>query len=270
MSDTRPTEAVGHVDGLAVTRLGEGNGPTVVVVHGTMDRSAAFRRSARRVEGLDLVLYDRRGYSKSAGSGLSPDVASQVADLSRVVHWASSRPVVLVGHSLGGLISAHLAIAEPDRVRAVGLWEPPLPWVEWYRSSAGERALRLGRTTDGSAAAEYFLRAVVGDRIWERMPPDMQNERLAEGPTLLADLDLCRRPEARFEPVDLGCPAVVGWGSESPWRFRRSAAMLLDEMADAEGFEVEGAGHGVHLTHPTEFVRFIEATVDRGVPSHAA
>lgn len=249
------------MDGLAVRRDGEPGGPTVIVVHGTMDRAAGFRRSVRRTHGLDVVLYDRRGYAASRSAGLSPSIGAQVQDLSAVVSWAGDGPVVVVGHSLGGLIGAHLSINEPARVAALGLWEPPMPWLEWYTSSAGEGALRIGQLRDGSAAAEFFLRAMVGDRIWERMPPSMRAERLAEGPALLADLDLCRRPEARFDPADLRCPVVIGCGSESHERFRRSAALLAEEVPGAVTFEIPGANHGAHLSHPDEFARFMTTAV---------
>src|SRR5215218_2510248 len=102
------------VDGLAVDRYGDPAGPTVVVVHGTMDRGGSFRRAARRLPDLDVVLYDRRGYARSRGRGLSTELDQQVADLLAVVEWSGSADVCLVGHSLGGLLAMHAALTRPN------------------------------------------------------------------------------------------------------------------------------------------------------------
>lgn len=252
---------------LATERLGDPHGAPVVVVHGTMDRAAGFRRSARRCSGLDVVIYDRRGYADSRDRGLSPDLAAQVGDLREVVEWLGRSPVTLVGHSFGGLICAHFAIETPSAVRSLGLWEPPMPWLAWYRSAVGERARQLGEQHDGAAAAEAFLRAMVGDRIWDRMPEAMRAERRSEGAALLADLEMCRRPEAQFDPAALTVPTIVGWGTESPERFGRSTALLLEELPNAWGIEVAEASHGVHLSHPQEFAAFMQATAARGEPN---
>lgn len=249
---------------LAHERLGDRGGAPVVVVHGTMDRGGGFRRAARRCHGLDIVLYDRRGYAGSVDAGLSVSLEEQLDDLRGVLGWFDRSPVTLVGHSLGGLLCAHFAIESPAEVRSLGLWEPPMPWLEWYRSDIGERARQLGAERDGEAAAESFLRAMVGDRVWDRMPVSMRTQRRAEGSALLADLDMCRRPEARFDAASVATPTIVGWGSESPERFRRSAALLLESLPDAFGVEVAGSSHGVHLSHPDEFAAFIQASAARG------
>ena len=85
-----------RVDGLAVDRMGDPAGPTIVIVHGTMDRAASFRRAVRKLPDHDVVLFDRRGYARSREAGSSPDIAAQVADLLAVVEWTGADDVCLV------------------------------------------------------------------------------------------------------------------------------------------------------------------------------
>jgi pimeloyl-ACP methyl ester carboxylesterase len=48
---------------------GDPSSPLVVVVHGSMDRSAGLLRLSRRLDGEHRVLrYDRRGYGRSRGA----------------------------------------------------------------------------------------------------------------------------------------------------------------------------------------------------------
>jgi pimeloyl-ACP methyl ester carboxylesterase len=252
------------VDGLAVERLGDPGGPTVVIVHGTMDRAGSFRRAARRLPQLDVVLYDRRGYAGSRGAGLATEVSQQVADLLAVVEWTGSRDVCLAGHSLGGLLSLHAAIAAPEVVTCLGAWEPPLPWLDWYVQAVGRKTGGLGRAEDPASAAEHFLRSMIGDRLWERMPSAMREERWAEGEALVADLDLCQHADAAVDFARVTQPVVVGGGEQSSERFRRSSRFLLDELPDAMLVEVAESRHGVHLTHPDEFAAFVAAARARG------
>ncbi|HKY13912.1 MAG TPA: alpha/beta hydrolase [Microthrixaceae bacterium] len=273
-----------EVDGLAVTRFAPDvaavapdaaaqstvtteAGRTVVIVHGTMDRSSGFRRTARALPELDVVLYDRRGYAGSSDAGLSVTIADQVDDLAAVIEAVADRsvgPVVAIGHSLGALICLHLGLARPDLVSAVGAWEPPVPWFDWYAGSVGEKARALAATEDPGEAAELFMRSMITDRLWDRMPSAMKAERRAEGPALLADLELARQADAEVEFAAMTVPVVAGNGSLSAERFRRSAAVVMAEVPDGLLVEVAEAEHGVHLSHPAEFAAFVRATVACG------
>lgn len=263
-----------EVAGLSVHRY-PAAGTAVVLVPGTMDRATSFRKVARRLPELDLTVFDRRGYAGSQRGGLAPALGDQLADLLAVVEFARGeqdpkRPLAVVGHSLGGLLALHLARHHHESIDAVGVWEPPMPWLAWYRGSAGDRVVAEDRLDAPEVAAERFMRAMVGDRVWERMPPSAQAERRADGPALLADLDLARDPAAAVEFGSIRVPAVVGSGTDSPIRFRRSAATLLAELPDAMGVEIADADHGAHLHRPDEFAAFVRATAARAAMSAEA
>ena len=62
--------------------------PTVVLVHGSLDRAESFRRVMRRLPEFGIVAYDRRGYQGSRGAG--------VVDLHAQIDWQvhSSDPAI--------------------------------------------------------------------------------------------------------------------------------------------------------------------------------
>lgn len=262
------TPEITLVDSLAVSRYGPEAGAPVVLVHGAMDRSAGFRRCARHLPDLRVTTYDRRGYAGSIDAGIASTMAASVADLMLVIDAETSGPISVVGHSLGGLIALHAAFSHPDRIVSVGAWESPMPWVDWYVSDAAANARRVvdvanNSPADPGDAAESFMRTMIGDRLWERLPAAMRTARRAEGATLLADLAMTRSDESRLDFTQITVPVIAGSGSDSQERFRRSAATLMAEVPGAMGIEVAGSTHGVHLTHPLEFAAMISAVVAR-------
>jgi pimeloyl-ACP methyl ester carboxylesterase len=251
------------IGGLAVYRHsgstdGRAEGARVVFVHGSMDRSASFLKVVRRLDDLDLVRYDRRGYGRSVGAGPAPSIDAQVDDLVAVL---DARPAVVVGHSLGGVVALAAAEKHPELVVSVGAFEAPMSWLGWWPSgSAGGVAV----TTDSSPAdaAEGFMRRMIGDDRWERLPTRTRRERRAEGPALLAELASIRGL-APYDPTQVFVPVLAGYGSESKPYHQRAARELAELAPRGELTGIEGAGHAAQSSHADAFATFVRRVVAR-------
>ncbi len=228
----------------------------VVLVHGAMDRGGSFGRVAQKLRDLEVVTYDRRGYARSMDAGQCEGFEDQVADLLTVLE---GRPGVVAGHSFGGNVALAAAQAEPALVPAAVVFEPPAPWTPGW--PALTRRSATGSTAE--AVAESFMRRTVGDRVWEHLPRATQVQRRAEGVTLLNELEALgeRRP---YDPSRITAPVVVGWGTASPPHLSEAARQLACELPNAVRYEVRGAGHGVHLTHASDFAAMIRVAVGEG------
>jgi pimeloyl-ACP methyl ester carboxylesterase len=246
------------------------DGPAVVLVHGSLDRGSSFTRTIRRLPEWGIVTYDRRGYQGSRDGGPPADLDRHVDDLLGVVaalpdtgRRTHSRPVTAVGHSLGGDVVVGAALAEPGRFASIGAYEPPMPWLDFHRS--GGATARRGQPSAGDPAdeVERFFRRMVGDAAWGRLPEAMRAERRADGPALAADLAGVRGA-APFDVTALAVPAVFGRGGlQSGAHHRDTVAWLAEHVPGAQLMEIEGAGHGAHLTHPDAFAGFVRAAVHR-------
>lgn len=237
------------VPGLFVTEHGDPSGPLVVFVHGSLDRSSAFARVGRHLADAHVVRYDRRGYGRSLAAGPAPAFEAQVDDLAGVV---AGRPAVLVGHSLGGVIALAFAQRSPSVVRSVVAYEAPMSWLPWWPTgSAGAAA--VGGEGSAEDAAERFMRRMVGDDRWERLPDRTREQRRAEGPALVAELRSIRPPAAPpYSCEAITVPVLAAHGTESAPHHKEAARVLADAVPAGELATVEGAGHGIHLTHPAE------------------
>ncbi len=101
----------------------------VVLVHGLGEHVARYDHVARRLNGLGFAVvgYDHRGHGRSPGQrGGMPADESLCADLGRVLYAAREAfagPLVLVGHSLGGLIAGRF-VAEGLQPAPAAWWRP--------------------------------------------------------------------------------------------------------------------------------------------------
>jgi pimeloyl-ACP methyl ester carboxylesterase len=228
-----------------------------------MDRNTAFARCVGHLRDLHTLRYDRRGYAKSAGLG-APTIAGHVDDL---IELFDERPGVAVGHSLGGVIALAAAQRRPDIVRAVGAYEAPMPWIEWWpKKSAGGDAMDAGADSTIEAAgdaSERFLRRMVGDERWDALPDQVKRDRRAEGPALLAELRSARS-EPAYDPTMLTVPVVAGCGARSKEHHQWAAKELARLTPSGELFTIEGADHGAHVSHHADFARFTRLVVERG------
>lgn len=253
------------VDGLAVTRrrpnTADRSTPTVVLVHGAVDRSASFGRTMRRLGDLDVVAYDRRGYAGSLESGVAPTIAAHADDLAAVIEWSGATDAVVVGHSLGGTIAAALAARTDTALRAIAVYESPFPALDDSFDRVGGGAVELGRTQGPAVAAEHFYRMMVGDETWSRLRDGDRDRRRAEGPALLAELEDLRLPEHAVAIDAIRVPVTIGVGALSSAWLRSGSELLASELESAdvahEFVDIDGVGHGVHLSHPGEFARFV-------------
>lgn len=246
-----------------VDQPGPSGAPLVVLVHGTMDRSNSFMRVMGLLDDASVIAYDRRGYARSL---FAEPKASSVGDhVDDLLALMGGRPGVVVGHSYGADVAMAAAVRRPDLVRAVGAFEPPMPWLPWWPSdTAGGEALRAALADgDPSAAVDAFLRRMLGAEAFEMMPLKQKQERRSEGPALYADMQSLRRDDPPFDPVDVKVPVVLGYGTNTSAHQVDNAQRLLGLLPDVEAHPIDGAGHNAHATHPTQFAVFTRATLTR-------
>jgi pimeloyl-ACP methyl ester carboxylesterase len=226
--------------------------PRVVLVHGSMDSSASFRRVEAELE--DVLRYDRRGYGRSGRTAGPATFDEHVDDLLDVLNGA---PAVVVGHSLGGTLTLAAAARAPHLVESAVVYEVPMPWLPWWPP------LGLpGGPDDVLPAAERFLRRHMGDERWDGLPARSRAELLGWAPAWAAELRTAASSDPPpFDPCSIEVPVVVGYGTATDERHARSALLLADELPNVRLERIAGAGHAAHRTHPREFADLVRSAL---------
>jgi pimeloyl-ACP methyl ester carboxylesterase len=248
------------------SRPGPAPSATVVFVHGSLDRGDSFQRVMRRLPELTTLAYDRRGYQGSRGAGVV-GLEGHIADLLSIAEEARSGgagTVVAVGHSLGGDVVIGAALDNPAAFDAVGAYEPPMPWLGFRRDEFGAARPWPPVSDDPGEEAERFFCRMVSPAAWSRLTDEGRAARRADGPALIADLRSFRREAPPFDVTALRVPAVFGMGGPTTALHHRSSVEWLDtHVPGAVVYEIAGAQHGAHLSHPDHFATLTRLVVER-------
>lgn len=233
----------------------------VILIHGSLDRSAGLLKLSRRLDRRFAVTrYDRRGYGRSRPCDGPFGMSGQVDDVVDLISAAEIRsPCVVVGHSYGGNVALALAERRPESVAAVVTYESPLSWLEWWpgRSAGGDA---MAWRDDPEEAAEQFMRRLIGDERWERLPPSSRAARRAEGPALIGELaDL--RASAPWSADRIDVPVLAVYGEHGRDHHRRAMHHLGEHLAQVEVTEMRGAGHFGPNSHPDDMAMLVERFV---------
>jgi pimeloyl-ACP methyl ester carboxylesterase len=121
---------------------GKEDSPTVVFVHGSPGSLSAFidfLSDSLLLSRAHLVTIDRPGFGYSNFGKAEPSLKMQAALLQPLLELRKQhRPIILVGHSLGGPVIARMAMDYPDLVDGLiivaGSIDPALePNERWFR-----------------------------------------------------------------------------------------------------------------------------------------
>lgn len=106
-----------------------GHGPAVVALHGLGGSGRYWKGLAPLLKpGRTLLSPDLAGFGQSDKPALRYDREFHLANLDALINrFGSEAPVVLVGHSVGGVLAALWAIRHPQRTAALALVSTPFP-----------------------------------------------------------------------------------------------------------------------------------------------
>ncbi len=253
----------------------EGQGPPLVLVHGTPDWSFGWRHLIKALSPRHrCIAADNLGFGlsdKPPGYSYSP--AEQAANLRRLIETLGLRDITLVLHDFGGPFGLSYAIEKPDNVRSVVLMNT------WMWSLRGDPHYeRFGRLFGGALGRFLYLRLgfsvrvimkhAIADR--SRFPRRIQEqylrplgspaERVATHAYARALLDggewydsLWRRRE-RIHDI----PALILWGMKDLAFRRQELDRLQTVFARKRTACFHDAGHFPQAERPERAVTLIE------------
>jgi lysophospholipase len=109
---------------------------SVLMSYGYFENMKRYREVIERwnARGILVAIYDHRGHGLSEGARgyisrfdeYLDDTSDLLTELSKDESWKSLTPPMLFGHSMGGLVSIHIALRAGDRIGGLALSSPYL------------------------------------------------------------------------------------------------------------------------------------------------
>jgi pimeloyl-ACP methyl ester carboxylesterase len=250
-----------------------GDGPPLLFLHGIMSRWQSWLNIMPafalrwQVHALDF-----RGHGLSGRTPGAYRAVDYAGDVITYVRERIGRPTVIVGHSLGAIVTVAVASDAPDLVRAAVLEDPPLGAFSDQSLSVRPENSRFRASYDlvrqGLSRAELEAQLAVLHPDFEAagrrsramtlscLDPDVLgmvlNDRAKEG------YDLDRRLGLITVPTLLLQGNEAHGGALDDERARHAAALLRD----CAHVYFAGAGHGIKEAQPAEYVRVINAFLE--------
>jgi pimeloyl-ACP methyl ester carboxylesterase len=240
--------------GLHVVRAG--TGPRILLVHDSAaDRTTWSIQLATLRDRFELIAYDRR-----AGDVTVEDHAADAAGL---LGREPGRALV-VGSSFGAVVALELIRSRPTLCAGAVLIEPPMA-----AGGAAARSIpaaflaeydRRIASDGGPVAAELFLRVVLGDAAYERIPEPFQDRSKAKWAEIRSDAAALIAYRPRYAELrDVAVPVLLLGGERSNAYFRSTLEALAAALPAARLESVPGAGHMLHAEAHRRFAELLVA-----------
>ncbi|GAC1580081.1 MAG: alpha/beta hydrolase [Polyangiales bacterium] len=270
-----------------------------LLLHGFQDAAVSFDlvAPALTAEGFRVFAPDLRGFGDTERVGKGgyyhfPDYVFDVADLVDTV--SPHAPIFLVGHSMGGTVATLYAGSFPERVALLALLEgigpPDMPvtyapdrtrtWIDGVRKVRArvERAMSLDE-----AMRRLAINHPNVDKAVLRARAQQLTEPAVSGAGITSKGESPREGSAervwRFDPLHrtsspigfarerlvahaqrITAPTLVVGGGATGFH-PEDEALRIEAFAEAHKVDLEGAGHMMHWTQPSQLSRVLLAFV---------
>lgn len=255
-------------DGTSVAVWVNGDGPPLVLVHGSIADHTTFEPFVEVLrDDLTTFSMDRRGFGAS-GDGAVYAIERDFEDVAAVVEAVASRtggPVALWGHSYGANCVMGGAALTNDNVHHLVLYEPSLGLTYPPGSiDAIEDAVAAGDKEAAIVAVLVGILQMTEEEVDAMRSTPLWSARVAAAPTVPRE---CRVEDAWvYEPGQfdaISAPTLLLTGSESIPALTKATYAAAAAIADSQIQVLEGHGHFAHKSDPAMVSETIRQFIDR-------
>ncbi|WIY02098.1 alpha/beta hydrolase [Amycolatopsis mongoliensis] len=234
-----------------------GDGPALLLLHGTAASREQWEPLAAQAQRYTVLAMDFSGSGRTTDHGGPVSVEDLAVEAEAVLDHAGVEAAHVVGHSLGGIVAAHLAGTRPDRVRSAVL-HAAWPVTDVRQDAEFRHWLDLLAT--GTFARMLPLMAF-GPRYWEQATAE-SNEQLVKTLESVIEPGADRQTETDrtvdLRPVlgKIAAPVLVLGSAHDRLVTAEQQRQLAAAIPGARAATID-AGHGAPAELPDEFARLV-------------
>jgi len=262
---------------MVVYEAGSGNAREILLVHGIGDEAARDFRDpiAWLQKSFHVVAVDLPGFGQSDKA----NVLYSPGNYARVLKFVAGRflqgPFVLVGHSMGAVVSLRYAAAYPDDVLRLVVVDAP--GVLHSSSTTNQFLAHFGLEFIPPAAdpADWLTnlaRKLLAPLQQLHLDPQiilssqqLRQRLLRADPAKIAGLAVVSE-DLHLELPKVRADALIIWGAQDTLAPLRTGKVLALKLPRARLAVIERAGHELMLEAPERFRAVLEPFLERGLP----
>jgi pimeloyl-ACP methyl ester carboxylesterase len=243
-----------------------GDGPPVVVVHGTPSSSYLWRHVAAELStSCRVYVYDLLGYGSSEKrDGQDVSLGAQSALLAQLLdHWRLERPGI-AGHDFGGAITLRAHLIERRAFSRIALLDPVslAPWGSPFFALVRDNVSvfeQLPAPIHRAVVTAYlrgaFHREMTDAMLEPYIEPWLGDVGQAAFYRQIAQAD--QRYTDEFEPLlgEISVPTLILWGEDDGWIPVDTGRRLHERIPGSQLELVPEAGHFLQEDAPDAVAR---------------
>lgn len=209
-------------------------------------------------ESFRCIVFDNTGAGRSSTVTDPQSIATLSADIIALLDQLSIPKAILVGHSMGGIVSAHLAATRSDRIVAT-VWIGPVYPSPTTVAPVFEKRIETVQASGMEAMANTIPNAAVGSRASPLVKAMIRELLLGQDPE--GYISNCRVIAEATPPAygDVKIPVLVIAGEEDKSAPLDGVQRMFGEVGTEEKKLVvlEGVGHWQCLEAPERVAKGI-------------
>ncbi len=234
-----------------------GSGKKILFIHGAGGSTSGwyFQKEYLK-QSFEVILLDLPGHGQSAGEGCR-EIEKYVDSVRAAIEANDLQGCYLAGHSMGGMIGMHLAVARPELLAGLIL----------IGTGAKLRVfpqILEGILKDKEQTVENIMRFAFSKKAPDAMVKTGLKEMLkSSAEVIYGDFYSCDHSDMIAKVKEIALPTLVLCGLDDALTPPKYSEFLAKEIPNAQLVLIPDAGHMVMLEKPEETNRAIETFVAR-------
>ena len=255
---------------------GPEHGPILVCIHGLTTPCYVWHPLIPGLvdAGFRVLTYDLYGRGFSDRPKLPQNRNFFIRQLRELLlHQKVDSPLNVMGYSMGGAIAAVFAAKEPERIQRLILLAPAgMHHVAGWLAKIARKVPVFGDWLMLAFGGRQLLRGAISMDGPENVIADMADRQGHEleyrgyiTSVLSSQRNLLTKPlEEEHRAIAASqMPVHAIWGQDDSVIPISALGKLAEWNRDARQATIQGAGHGLVYTHPTEVIEALAAVLDR-------
>jgi pimeloyl-ACP methyl ester carboxylesterase len=255
-----------------VRAAGTPNGRTVVLFHGMNFGGFYFGGpiEALRTAGFRVVVPDQIGFGRSSKPIIPYNFHDMALNTKSLLESLHISKVSVVGHSMGGMLTARFAASYPDLVDRIVICNPigltDVRWQQPWRSAQESYKALMARTPEQAYQSALGTIQRYFPDAWK--PEYEAYVRILDAPTHAPDWAQVAMVQSIYRQITYLDPVVQDWphiraktlvlgGEKDGANFPAQAKHIADTIPGAQLALIPNVGHVPHIQVPEVFNRAV-------------